>query len=58
MGARYSYYVLADSREGKQKEAEITRAAPKHAPTYGRLRQGFVYQRAPYITPEDDRQQR
>ncbi len=50
MGARYPYYVLADSREGQEKEAEVTRTAPKNADTYGRLRQGFVYQRVPHIT--------
>ena len=33
MGARYSYYLLADSRDGQLKEAEITRTAPsKHRP--------------------------
>ena len=50
MGARYPYYLLADSREGHEKEAEVTRTAPKKADTYGRLRQGFVYQRVPHIT--------
>ena len=50
MGARYPYYLLADSREGQQKEAEVTRTAPKEAETYGRLRQGFVYERVPRIT--------
>ena len=50
MGARYPYYVLADSREGQQKEAEITRTAPKQTGTYGRLRQGFVYERVPHVT--------
>ena len=28
MGARYPYYLLADSREGQRKEAEVTRTAP------------------------------
>ena len=50
MGARYPYYLLADSREGQQKEAEITQSPPKHAETYGRLRQGFIYERVPHIT--------
>ncbi len=50
MGARYPYYLLADSREGQEKEAEVTRTAPKQASTYGRLRQGFVYERVPHIT--------
>ena len=50
MGARYPYYLLADSREGQEKEAEITRSAPSEAPTHGNIRQGFVYQRVPHIT--------
>ena len=50
MGARYPYYLLADSREGQEREAEITRSVPKQTATYGRLRQGFVYERVPHIT--------
>ena len=49
MGARYPYYLLADSPEGKLKEAELTRPEPSKAPTYGSIRQGFVYQRLPHI---------
>ncbi len=50
MGARYPFYLLADSPEGQQKEAEITRSAPSEAPTYGNISHGFVYQRVPHIT--------
>jgi adenine-specific DNA-methyltransferase len=50
MGARYPYYLLADSREGQLKEAEISRKAPSVAPTFGRIRQGIVYERVPHIT--------
>ncbi|QDT49474.1 Modification methylase DpnIIB [Symmachiella dynata] len=50
MGARYPYYLLGDSPEGKQKEAEVTRTEPSTAPTYGNIRQGFVYERVPHIT--------
>jgi len=50
MGARYPYYLLADSPEGQRKEAEITRKAPSEAPTRGDIRQGFVYERVPHIT--------
>ncbi len=50
MGARYSYYFLADSREGQVKEAEITRTAPSSKPVFGNIRQGFVYERVPHIT--------
>ena len=50
MGARYSWYLLADSREGQVKEGEVTRSVPADTPTYGRVRQGFVYKRVPHIT--------
>ncbi len=50
MGARYPYYLLADSREGQRKEAELARKAPSEMPTYGDIRQGFVYKRVPHIT--------
>ncbi len=50
MGARYPYYLLADSRAGQLKEAGIRRAAPAQSPTYNNIRQGFVYERVPHIT--------
>jgi len=50
MGARYLYYLLADSRNGQLKEAEITRTAPSSQPVRGNIRHGFVYERVPHIT--------
>ncbi len=50
MGARYFYYLLADSPEGLIKEAEIRQTVPSSQPTRGDIRQGFVYRRSPYIT--------
>ena len=50
MGARYSYYLLADSKEGQQKEAEVTRSVPSSQATNGNIRHGFVYERVPHIT--------
>ncbi|CAN1575850.1 DNA methylase N-4/N-6 [Paracoccaceae bacterium] len=50
MGARYPYYLLADSVDGQRKEGEITRTPPKSTPTHGSIRQGFVYDRVPHIT--------
>ena len=50
MGARYPYYLLADSPEGQAKEAELSRKAPSEAPTQGDIRQGFVYERVPHVT--------
>ena len=49
MGARYPYYLLADSRDGQLMEAELTRRAPSEMPTHGNVRQGFVYERVPHI---------
>ena len=50
MGARYPWYLLADSPEGQRKEAEVTRRAPAETPTGGDVRQGFVYERVPHVT--------
>ena len=50
MGARYPWYLLVDSPEGKRKEAEIARQAVLDTPTSGNIRQGFVYERVPHIT--------
>ena len=50
MGARYPWYLLADSPEGQRKEAEIARRAPAETPTGGDVRQGFVYERVPHVT--------
>jgi len=50
MGARYAYYLLADSKEGQKKEAEVTRSVAKNTPTYGNIMHGFVYHRYAYIT--------
>ncbi|PIR01268.1 MAG: site-specific DNA-methyltransferase [Nitrospinae bacterium CG11_big_fil_rev_8_21_14_0_20_45_15] len=50
MGARYPYYLLADSKDGQKKEAEITQTVPSRAPTRDNIRHGFVYERVPHIT--------
>ena len=50
MGARYPYYLLADSRDGKNKEATLSGKTPSDATTYNDIRQGFVYKRVPHIT--------
>ena len=49
MGARYPFYLLADSPEGQRKEAEVTRSLPSIKPTRGSVRQGFVCERVPHI---------
>ncbi len=50
MGARYPYYLLADSPAGRQREAALAQTVPSDSPTGGNIRQGFVYQRVPHIT--------
>ncbi|MBM7845435.1 site-specific DNA-methyltransferase [Herpetosiphon giganteus] len=50
MGARYPYYLLADSAAGQRKEAELQGKIPNSSPSYNNLRHGFVYERVPHIT--------
>ncbi|HTB11084.1 MAG TPA: site-specific DNA-methyltransferase [Bryobacteraceae bacterium] len=50
MGARYPFYLLADSREGQIKEAEITHSVPSSQPVHANIRHGFVYERVPHVT--------
>jgi adenine-specific DNA-methyltransferase len=53
MGARYPFYLLADSREGQIKEAEVTRTAPSSRAVHGNIRHGFVYERVPHVQLSD-----
>ncbi len=50
MGARYPFYLLADSKDGQKKEAHLIQTVPSSKPTYGNIRHGFVYERVPHIT--------
>ena len=50
MTARYPYYLLADSPEGVQKDAELTAKVPPEYKTEGDIRKGFVYKRVPHVT--------
>src|SRR5438067_1815145 len=50
MGAKYPYYYLADTPEGRAKEQDVSGKIQPDAPTHGDIRQGFVYERAPHIT--------
>ncbi|MGH7071271.1 MAG: site-specific DNA-methyltransferase, partial [Acetobacteraceae bacterium] len=42
MAARYPWYLLADSREGRAKEAELSRRIPPDTPTHNDLRQAAI----------------
>lgn len=50
MGARYPWYLLSDSEEGKRKEADLAKKPPSDTPSYGDVRQGFTYERVSYVT--------
>ena len=49
MSAKFPYYLLADSPEGLRKEMEVKGKAIDR-PTFGKVSQGFVYERVPHIT--------
>ena len=52
MAGRFPYYLLADTPEGMQKEAELAgQFPPSPVPkTDGDIRKGFVYKRVPHVT--------
>jgi len=50
MTSRHPYYLLADSREGRVKESQVSGKSTADGPTRQDLRQGFVYERAPHVT--------
>ncbi|HVW81005.1 MAG TPA: site-specific DNA-methyltransferase [Mycobacteriales bacterium] len=50
MGARYPYYFVADTPEGRAKEQEVSGKPLPPAGTKGDIRQGFVYERVQHIT--------
>ena len=53
MAARYPYYHLADTPEGRAQEAKASGLPAGDGPTSGDIRQGFVYKRAPHIQLRD-----
>lgn len=50
MGAKYPYYVLADSEKGRAAEASATGKALPPARTTDDIRHGFVYERVQHVT--------
>ncbi|MGI8412132.1 MAG: site-specific DNA-methyltransferase [Solirubrobacteraceae bacterium] len=50
MGARFPYYLLADSVEGRTKESELSATPLPPAEVTGDIRHGFVYERVQHIT--------
>ncbi len=49
MSARYPYYLLADTPQGREKEQDVSGMIQPDTPTHNDIRQGFVYERAPHI---------
>ncbi len=49
MGAKYPFYLLADSEKGKFKETELSGIRPS-GPVTNDIRHGFVYERVQHIT--------
>ena len=57
MGAKFPWYLLADSVEGHAKEQDLS-AQPLPRPSFtDDIRQGFVYERVQHITLEVNREQ-
>jgi len=50
MGARYPYYLLADSVEGRRREGELTSTPLPPTEVTDDIRHGFVYERVQHIT--------
>lgn len=50
MAARYPFYHLADSPEGRAQEQKVSGNIQPNTPVHHDIRQGFVYERAPHIT--------
>ncbi len=50
MSARYPYYLLADSLEGRKKDADLMGQEPPDYPTENDIKKGFVYKREPHTT--------
>jgi adenine-specific DNA-methyltransferase len=50
MAAKFPYYLLADSEEGRAKESSLSATQLPPAETTGDIRHGFVYERVQHIT--------
>jgi adenine-specific DNA-methyltransferase len=50
MSARYTYYLLYDSREGREREQAVSGKIVAETLTRNDVRHGFVYERVPHIT--------
>lgn len=53
MGGKYPYYLLADSKDGAAKLADLTRNKSFNKTHYNKITHGFVYKRLPHIKLKD-----
>jgi len=53
MSARYPYYLLADSVDGRSKESKLAATPLPPTEVTDDIRHGFVYQRVPHVTLGD-----
>lgn len=50
MGAQFPYYLLVDSKEGREKAGQLSGTSLPLTDVTNNIRHGFVYERAPHIT--------
>ena len=50
MSARYPYYILQDSPQGIEKEADLMGIVPLPHRTENDIKKGFIYKRVPHVT--------
>lgn len=50
MSARFPFYLLSDSQEGKKQEAQLTGQQIQEGKSEQDIRKGFVYKRVPHIS--------
>ena len=50
MGAKFPYYLMADSTEGRAQEQELTATPLPRAEVTNDIRHGFVYERVQHVT--------
>jgi len=50
VSARYPFYFLADTKDGREKEQAVSGKLQLDTPVHSDVRHGFVYERAPHIT--------
>jgi len=49
MGAKFPYFYLSDSDDGRNKEQDLSGKVQPDTQTNNDIRQGFVYERAPHV---------